>query len=642
MQAQDYAIKALDSVISEGLIIAGRDGIIRLYNQRAREIFHLDPKFGPGHPPGVAEPGDIVMFSTNVLGGDDGGVKPEDLRLFGVDPRGIRPGDAVVAIGHLGSIPGSAVWKASPLRGETEGLLVEFSAAANLALTASINKARKVLGCSVNGISHNYQYQTSAGHLVIVDPATTEVKFYQARGYTARKEDAKSILLGKPFVGKGPSAPRVEAVGRHILDIHPDSIGIQHVVMVLQGKKEAITGVEYEINGIPLRCSVKPIRDDGGIAGVALVVEDLSELRSVSKERDDALFSLHLLESNLGYWATRGLFGKIAGSSRAISTCVNVAQKAAASSSTVLLLGESGTGKGLFARAIHDCSPRREGPFVHVNCAAIPSSLVESELFGYEDGAFTGARRGGSPGKFEMANGGTIFLDEIADLDPGVQAKLLHVLEERAVYRVGGTLPRVIDARVIAATNRDIRSAVASGSFRNDLYWRLNVIQITIPPLRQHKEDIPVLIHSLLPVVAARVRKENVRVADDVYQVFYSYDWPGNVREIENVLESACNMVEDDVITVASLPDYLKNYHTGAETTTPPLESGSGSLREARGQAEKRAIIEAIRASNGDAGEAIRILDIGRTSFYGKLRKYGLLHDRGNGESPPQGDGAGG
>ncbi|MGE5483710.1 MAG: sigma 54-interacting transcriptional regulator [Ignavibacteriales bacterium] len=624
----DYATKTLDSIIAEGLIIVDRDGVIRLYNERAREMFHLDPRSGPGHPPGVAIPGDIVMFCTNALGGDDGGMRPEDLSMIGVDPKGIEPGDAVVVIGELGAPAGTAVWKASPLRGDVEGLRVESNVGSRTALSVSVDGVKRILGCSVNGVSYDVEYHVSLSHLLLLDSATLEIKFYQARGYTARKEDARAVLFRKQFVGKGPMAPRLEPVGRHILDMHPDSIWIQHVMMVLGGKKPAITGVEYNINGIPVRCSVKPIIENGHIAGAALVVEDLSELRSISKERDDALISLHLLETNLGCRGTRGLFSRIGGASRSISTCIHVAQKAAASFSTVLLLGESGTGKGLFARAIHECSPRRNGPFVHVNCAAIPSTLVESELFGYEEGAFTGARKGGSPGKFEMANGGTIFLDEIADLDPGVQAKLLHVLQERVVYRVGGTSPRVIDARVIAATNRDLRTAVSSGSFRPDLYWRLNVIQITVPPVRQRKEDIPALVESLLPAVAARVGKENIRISDDVYRVFYSYDWPGNVREMENVLESACNMVEGDIVTVANLPDYLAD-HDSWKGGLPPGEAAGGfSLKEARERAERRTISDAIRACDGDIAEAIKMLGIGRTSFYEKLKKYNVLVDR--------------
>ncbi len=631
----DFAAKALDSIIAEGLIIVDHEGIIRLYNERAREMFHLDSRSGPGHPPGAAAPGDIVMFATNALGGDDGGMKPEDLSMIGVDPKGIEPGDAVVAIGGLGAPAGTAVWKAGPLRGAMDGLQVESNVGSRAALSVSVDKAKKTLGCSVNGVLFNVQYQISLSHMLLIDLSTLEVKFYQARGYTARKEDARAILRGRQFVGKGPMAPRLEPVGRHILDVHPDSIGIQHVMMVLSGKKAAITGVEYDMNGIPVRCSAKPIVESGSVAGAALVVEDLSELRSISRERDDALISLQLLETNLGYWGSRGLFSKIAGASRSISACIHVAQKAASSFSTVLLMGESGTGKGLFARAIHEYGPRRNGPFIHVNCAAIPSALVESELFGYEEGAFTGARKGGSRGKFEMANGGTIFLDEIADLDPGVQAKLLHVLHERVVYRVGGTSPQAIDARVIAATNRDLRAAVGSGEFRADLYWRLNVIQITVPPVRQRKEDIPALVESLLPIVAARVGRENIRISDDVYRLFYSYDWPGNVREMENVLESACNMVEGDMVTPADLPDYLVGREPWRCDLPPTGEMSASSLKEARERAERRAILDAVKACGGDTVEAIKILDIGRTSFYEKMKKYNLLTDHLPADLPP-------
>lgn len=250
---------------------------------------------------------------------------------------------------------------------------------------------------------------------------------------------------------------------------------------------------------------------------------------------------------------------RIIGRSKAIEESKAIAISAARSQSNVLILGESGTGKELFARAIHQMSDRSHGPFVAVNCAAIPDNLLESELFGYEDGAFTGAKKGGKLGKFELANGGTIFLDEIGDLSLHLQPKLLRAIEYGHIERIGSLKPIQLNVRIIAATNRNLEQMIADGEFREDLYYRLNVIQLPIPPLRKRREDIPLLAHSLLHKYNQQLGKRIEGFDDEVMQLMLLYSWPGNIRELENTIEYAVHVETSPIIQVTSLPPKVRN-----------------------------------------------------------------------------------
>lgn len=290
------------------------------------------------------------------------------------------------------------------------------------------------------------------------------------------------------------------------------------------------------------------------------------------------------------------------------------AEKAAQTQSTVLVQGESGTGKEIVARHIHQRSPRYNQRFVALNCAAIPATLIESELFGYADGAFTGARRGGQLGKFEIAEGGTIFLDEIGDMPLNVQASLLRVLQEREIVRIGDNRARKVDVRVIAATNRDLSSRIEKGEFRLDLYYRLKVVTIDVPPLRQRLDDV----HDLVPFFVNKVCQVSGRipmgVADEVYTALLGYDWPGNIRELENCIESMVAMSEHSFLTTDDLPDELKK---SAVSQPAPQDS----LLE---QQTKQAILQALSKTNGKIAPAARMLGIGRTTLYRKIKELGI------------------
>jgi transcriptional regulator with PAS, ATPase and Fis domain len=290
-----------------------------------------------------------------------------------------------------------------------------------------------------------------------------------------------------------------------------------------------------------------------------------------------------------------------------------LARAAAKSASTVLILGESGTGKDLLARAIHAESERASGPFVAVSCAALTETLLESELFGHERGAFTGANTRHT-GKFEAADGGTLFLDEIGDISAKLQLDLLRVLEERRVTRVGGTGSIPVDVRVVAATNRDLARMVEDGTFRKDLYYRLNVIPLTIPPLRDRKEDIPLLVDHLLERLAVETGKRIEEVSDEAMARLLAHDWPGNVRELRNILERGLVLAHGAVLR----PEHLGDLGGGQAAAGNPL-----SLEEM----ERRHVATVLRQAGGNVSQAARVLGIDRATLYAKIRKYDLKRE---------------
>ncbi len=346
--------------------------------------------------------------------------------------------------------------------------------------------------------------------------------------------------------------------------------------------------------------NVKPIPFDNNITGYLVTLTRASEMLKVVNA--------------IAGGRPKTAFEDILGNSEAITQAKNSAIRIAHSSSTVLIQGETGSGKELFARAIHDASTRNRGPFVAINCSAIPENLMESELFGYEEGAFTGARKAGRMGKFELAMNGTIFLDEIGDMPLNLQTKLLRVLQENTVERVGGNTLIPVDIRILAATNKDLEEMVAEREFRNDLYYRLNVIPLYLPALRERKDDISLMASCFLEKYNRKLGRKITSIAPEVNKVFMEYDWPGNVRELENTLEFAVNMCNENSIRMNDLPRRIKEAHSRAESTNPfrTLEA-----------IEKEAIGAALKEFETPE-KAAEVLDIGRATIYRKIKLYSL------------------
>jgi two-component system, NtrC family, nitrogen regulation response regulator NtrX len=311
------------------------------------------------------------------------------------------------------------------------------------------------------------------------------------------------------------------------------------------------------------------------------------------------------------------------GESYAMGQLREQVEMAAPTNGRVLIYGENGTGKELVARTVHQLSRRRSGPFVEVNCAAIPEELIESELFGYQKGAFTGAV-GDKPGRFEQANGGTIFLDEIADMSLKTQAKVLRVLQEQVMERVGGTQRIRVDVRILAATNKDLPAEIRAGRFREDLYFRLNVIPIFVPPLRDRQDDIPLLAEHFMALMAAEYGRRPKRLAPEAIGRLQHYAWPGNVRELRNIIERLMIMVPGDTITAQDLA-FLG--HDDLQHRAGPVES-SMPLSQAREQFEREYILQALAAHHGNISRTADALGVERSNLYKKMKAFGIAPSR--------------
>ena len=315
-------------------------------------------------------------------------------------------------------------------------------------------------------------------------------------------------------------------------------------------------------------------------------------------------------------------FSDILGESDVIVNAVQLARVAAQSDITTLLLGESGTGKELFAHAIHNGSARKSGPFVVVNCGALPRDLVQSELFGYEAGAFTGAAKNGKPGKFELADGGTIFLDEIGEMPMEAQTNLLRLIQNKEVARVGGTTTKSVDVRIVAATNRNLSEAVARGTFRSDLFYRLSVLVINIPALRSRSSDIAALAAHFLRKYASALNRPITGFAPEALQALRHYSWPGNIRELENIIERAVNVAKSSLIAASDLPDFLSlRQEIQREDQSSPEDAYTGDNLYMQ---ECRAIINTLSRCNGNIRLAAQELGIARSALYGKLTRFGI------------------
>lgn len=389
--------------------------------------------------------------------------------------------------------------------------------------------------------------------------------------------------------------------------------------------RKPVRGVSMKVgpNKRPVVVNVAPIIINGELKGSVGIIHDISEIRKLTEELEHA-------KSLIRRMTAKYTFEDIIGESELIKSAITQAQHAAGTPATVLLRGESGTGKELFAHAIHNASSRKNGPFVRVNCAAIADSLQESELFGYEPGAFTGADKAGKKGYFEEANGGTIFLDEIGDINSGLQVKLLRVLQERELVRVGGTSPVPVDVRVIAATNSNLEQRITEGTFREDLYYRINVIPVFIPPLRGRKDDIPLLTAYFRKKLGQEYGRKVAEIAPEVIRIFMNYDWPGNVRELENVVSRAIISMNynEEII----LPQYVPPLggttrllsQVNGQVPDQNNQEHNGSLSQILESVEKKVLQETLIKANGNKTLAARMLGIAIRSLYYKLGKYGL------------------
>jgi len=369
---------------------------------------------------------------------------------------------------------------------------------------------------------------------------------------------------------------------------------------------------------IPVSICASLLKNEAGeMIGVILSIRDIRPVLGLLDALHRSEEEIARQEGRLRTLQRRERLGEMIGRSAKMQEVFNLIQVVAKSDVTVLIQGESGTGKALLASTIHGLSHRKEGPFITVSCATLPESLLESELFGHVKGAFTGAIKD-KLGRFELADKGTIFLDEVGEISPSIQVKLLRVLQERQFERVGGSRTLSVDVRVIAATNRDLPRAVQEGRFREDLFYRLHVVPITVPPLRERKEDIPPLVNHTFQKLAAKMQSESLGVSSEAMDVLMVHDWPGNVRELENALQFALVRTGGDTISPQSLPSWIARGSERAERPGKPLTK----IVEER---EREEIVRRLVQSQGKLSDVAKALGIARTTLWRKRKRHQLL-----------------
>lgn len=405
-----------------------------------------------------------------------------------------------------------------------------------------------------------------------------------------------------------------EMLDKNVMELHPEG---PLAKVIANG--EPIYDERHKMihRGIEVTASTMPVKANKKIIGAVSIFRDITEVLKLSAKLTETKKTINELHSKISnMFVAKYGFEDMIGVSSVFLESIEMAKRAAQTDSTVLLRGESGTGKELFASSIHKRSLREEKPFIKVNCAAVPDNLLESEFFGYEKGAFTGATTR-KLGMFELAHGGTIFLDEIGDMNPTLQVKLLRVLEEGEIFRLGGTKPIDIDVRVIAATNRDLSTMVKEGEFREDLFYRLNVINVEIPPLRDRKEDIPLLANFMVDKISCHLGKVIKKISPDAYRILIAHEWPGNVRELRNCIEKAIIISEGEVISKEGLHFLLPDEEEILENgTVVPLDALEKEMI-------KRALDQYGTSVNGKK-EAAVALNISLRTLYNKLNKYEL------------------
>jgi PAS domain S-box-containing protein len=376
---------------------------------------------------------------------------------------------------------------------------------------------------------------------------------------------------------------------------------VKHVILSKNNFADEDVFINSRKNKLRFNLSAYPVVDKkGNIRDIVFVFKEVKKVRKLANKimGRQAIYT----------------FDKIIGKNEDFLKTVEFAKKVSDSKSTILIMGESGTGKEVFAQAIHNYSNRSEEPFIAMNCGAIPKNLIESELFGYEEGAFTGAKRGGHPGKFEIADGGTIFLDEIGEMPLDMQTRLLRVIEEGTVRRIGGTEEIIVDIRIIAATNKDLEKEVKKGNFRKDLFYRLNVLPLRLPPLRNRKEDIPLLIDYFMNRISKKLNKKMVEIPENYMNYLLEYQWPGNIRELENFIEL--------IINTEYIPTGL--HKNNAQINKDELDLKPKQECYKLEHVEKEHIIKVLKMCEGNMTLSAKNLGIGRNTLYRKVKKYNI------------------
>jgi PAS domain S-box-containing protein len=428
--------------------------------------------------------------------------------------------------------------------------------------------------------------------------------------------NGKIIFFSKTYANFLGIEPQ-EFIGKHCTEVLENTR--MHIVA-----KTKIPEIDFiqRVKGHNMVVQRIPVEINGKVVAVygQIMFKDLKELQNLAKKLDFLESKVEFYEKELeSLRSSKYTINNIIGKSKNIIELKKSIIKVANTNMPILLIGESGTGKELFAHAIHHVSARRYYPFIRVNCAAIPKDLLETELFGYEPGAFTGAGSRTKPGKFELAHRGTIFLDEISELPMQMQPKLLRILEEKEIERLGGTRLTRLDFRLIAATQENLEECVSEGKFRKDLYYRLNVIPIQIPPLRERKEDILPIAEQIIEGLNRDLGTNIKKISPEVINIFQNYDWPGNVRELINILERIISFTDEDTLRTQNLPFFMLS------KKREPIKTKSNFLKDLKENVEKEALLQALIKSEHNKNKAAKSLGINRITLYKKIKKFNII-----------------
>ncbi len=587
-----------------------RYGIIEQANERAEEVFGVNKNNNHvSFASDSIKKNDLVVYITDNFGISEGDLTSEDLSTMGIKGVDISKGSSIIAIGCYKNEEIEPVLKCSTnpsdniLQVETYFMGINI----NIVLTAKPKKFKIKIGAN--------QFQntnpTQLKMMLIFNGMDNKVKYY-SQGESPQ-ETFKNVLSGLPYKGKKDfyyipnltNCQLTEAIGENIIS--------KKILAAIKN-----TNFSNEEDSIFLNNSFihywlykTKTTEDGDFKIILKMVNIMTCYSETLTWIDEiATQQINLNAGNKNDYIHK--FSGIIGSSSEIMNVKYMANRAAQSNSTVIIYGESGTGKSLLAKMIHKNSKYASMPFVEVNCASIPETLAESEFFGYEKGAFTGAVTNGKKGFFELAQNGTIFLDEIGELTLAMQAKLLEVMQNRSFYKVGGIKKIAVNTRIIIATNKNLKELIKEGRFREDLYYRINVLPITLPPLRERKCDINRLAQKLLRDICNRLNVELKVICKEALSKILEYDWPGNIRELENVLEAAVNLCENNIIQQKDLliNDVVDNDHK--------------SLKQLLEEVEKEIIQQQMLLFQGDKKKVMENLNIGRSNLFSKLKKYNI------------------
>ncbi|WP_240839688.1 sigma-54-dependent Fis family transcriptional regulator [Acidaminobacter sp. JC074] len=600
--------------LNEGIISINKEGLIQVYNTKAKDILGASRHCHLTHEAGKLEKGDMVILAFTSFGQDTGGIDHKDLKVLGIDIMALEKGTTLLAVGQYKTGKSGKIKLKGPDHSMDSIAMEDVFLGENF--KTKIDYINRYVEISIYDENYRYYYNNYFNHMVIVNPKKRRVKFYQMGGYTLWKEDLKDLLKGGAFKEKHLGLNEMDLVNAHLSKFHQEDEIITDFLACARGEQDGYNGKSGTINGINIISTLKPILRENQVVGAILLMHDIRRLQMAENQRNIAYRKLkeatNALEDVKKYQVS---FQNIIGSSQKIMDIKKLAYKASQFKSTVLILGESGTGKSVLAKAIHQASSRKAMPFIEVNLNSIPSTLIESELFGYEKGAFTGASARGKKGYFELAHGGTIFLDEIGDLKKEMQVKLLHVIQNRTFYKVGGDKEVKVDVRIIVATNRKLEKDVKQGLFREDLYYRINVFPIKQPPLRERIDDIYELVNYILPKVCYNIGTDDKAVSAEAYEKMKLYHWPGNIRELENVLERAITLCDGKTILSEHIQVKITNKNMFSE------EVLLRPLKETMKDVELDVINKVLIHTDGNKRKTMDILAIKKTKLYDSIKE---------------------